>query len=411
MSGPNSTSPNVTPAMLALPADTGSGNGSNTINDNGPAIPSDGNTSRKFYTITAELRETYDDNVNTTKDDKVTAVESSLSPSILVDFPSPGNDFTGRYTLGVNYYSALNGGSINGGSLQITHEAVAQYQHTFSDLYVLNASELFRYYNEPSVYQSTGTFFRDGSYVTNVINGVFSAQFTPLLSTTTTYANTIVRYDEEDIAEQQDNIENTGSESVNFAILPKVTLSLGVIVDNLDYRESIRGYTNYTLFTGVQWAVLPTLSVIVRGGGSYTEAEDQPASATPYVDAELNWTLGKKSSLNFTYSHEVVPSDEFGADGEVADRFSGSFNYDATSRITTYLQAIYTYADVTPTLIIGGLLPAYTESDYALNLGATYHYDNYIDFEGGYQISGVSSGLSDRDYNRNQVYLGIRGTY
>ena len=398
--------------MMALPVDTSS-NTTPTSSGNGPTVPSDGNSIRKFYTITASLRETYDDNVNTTKDDKVSALETSFTPSVLVDFPSVNSDFSARETFGVTYYSA--GGSGVAGddkpSINLTDEFVAQYQKSFSDRYTLNASEQFRYYSEPSIYESTGTLYSNGSYISNIFNPVFTAQWTPLFSTTTTYSNTVIRYQDALQALQQNSIENTESQSFNYAVFPKITLSVGAIADDISYEQNDRGYNSYTLYAGAQWEPLPSLTLVGRVGGSYTLADQAPASVTPYIDAEIDWTLGQKSSLNFIYTHEVVPTDQFGADGEVVDRFSGAFNYNLTSRISTNLQLIYSYADVTQTLLIGGLLPAYTENDYGASVGATYHYDNYVDFEGGFSTYGISSGLSERDYNRNQVYLGVRGTY
>ena len=54
----------------------------------------------KFYTITASLREEYDDNIFTAKDNKVASAVTEFSPSILVNFPEHDNTFSGRYTFG-----------------------------------------------------------------------------------------------------------------------------------------------------------------------------------------------------------------------------------------------------------------------------------------------------------------------
>lgn len=409
LNDPNGSSSLPTPSVMALPVTP-----PNNSTTNSASLPRDSGTTRKFYTITAELRETYDDNVNTTKDNKISSFETSLTPSILVDFPSSDSDFSARYTLGITDYSRGgngNEGNSNGGSIDITHEVLAQYQHSFSDRFSLNLAEQFRYYTEPSIYESTGTPYSNGAYVSNTLNGVLSSQWTPLFSTTTTYANTVIRYDDSNIAQEQDYVENTGSQSFNYAVLPKVVASLGTIIDDIDYQNSARGYLNYTLFLGGQWQILPSLSAIVRGGGSYTEADQTPGSFSPYADVEAYWTLGQRSQLSFVYTHEVTPTDQFGADGQIADRVSTSFNYLVTPDITAFLQGIYTYAQVSNTLIVGGTIPSYDESDYGLNIGASYQYNHYLDFEGGIAVYGVSSGLSSRDYNRNQVYVGVRGTY
>jgi hypothetical protein len=395
------TSP-ATPAMMALPA-------------NPAPLAGDANSSRKWYTISASLREIYDDNVTTSSNNPQSSLETELSPSILADFPSLDNDFSARYTMDITYYSTgpdtgSNGG--NGGSeTLLTHEFVAQYTHAFSDRFNLNLAEEFRYYTEPSIDQSTGTNYQNGAYIANILNGTLTSQWTPLFGTTTTYSNIIVRYDNSAVALVQNNIENTGSQTFSFAILPKIGVNFGGIVDDVNYNETSRGYTAYTGFIGIQWQALPSLSVSGRGGGTYVEIVQGQPYTSPYAALTVNWTLGKRSALTFDYSHEVTPTDQIGANGQIADRFNANFRYDITSSLSSHLQLVFTNADITQQLLISGAGNSYTESTYALDTGLTYHYNNYLDLDSGITLSGVSSGISTNDYTRDQVYVGVRGTY
>lgn len=381
----------------------------------GPSLGTDASSSRKFYTLTASLREVYDDNVNTTNVNPQSSWETILSPSILVDFPTADGDFSARYTFNATYYSNYgnNGGSSGGNSsIQLTHELVAQYMHSFSNRFNLSLAEQFRYYVEPSLFESTGTVYNNGAYVANTLNGTFGAQWTPLFGTTTTYANTIVRYDESAVADSQNDIENTGSETLSFAILPKISVVLGGIVDDLSYDDTSRGYTNYTGFAGVQWQPLPSLSVSAQGGLSYTEIDQGQPLISPYAALSINWMLGARSALSFSYSHDVVPTDEFDASGQIADRFTSNFRYDITTNLSAHLQGILTSSNVSQSFISSGSgISAYNEIDYAVDTGLTYHYNSYLNLDSGLIFSGVSSQLDYRDYTRDQVYLGVRGTY
>jgi hypothetical protein len=78
----------ATPAMMAVPADVG-------------APASDASTHRKFYILSASLREIYDSNVNTSNVNPQASLETVLSPSILVDFPMQDSDFSARYTFDI----------------------------------------------------------------------------------------------------------------------------------------------------------------------------------------------------------------------------------------------------------------------------------------------------------------------
>jgi hypothetical protein len=401
--GPTDTASPATPAMMALPADTGSPGG-------------DASTHRKFYTFTASLRETYDDNVNTSNVNPQSSLETELSPSVLVDFPMENSDFSARYTFDITYYSnsaAVNGGSTgsSSGSLQYTQEFIAQYTHSFSDRFNLALADQFRNYTEPSIFENTGTAYNNGAYDANIFNGTLTAQWTPLLGTTTTYSNTVVKYDNAAVAVEQNSMENTGSQNFSFAVLPKISAGFGGIGDNITYDTADRGYTSYTGFLGAQWQALPSVSVTGRGGGSYTETVQNQGLFSPYGALSLSWGLGARSALSFDYAHEVTPSDQVGANGQTSDRFSGNLRYDITTSLSSHLQGTYTNATISQQLAVAGVGSSYNEGEYALDTGLTYHWNRYLDFDCGITLSGVTMETNGGDYSREQAYLGVRGTY
>jgi hypothetical protein len=404
----------ATPAVMALPANTpDSTTGSTT------GLFGNLGSNRKFYTISVSLREIYDSNVNTTNVNPQASWETEVSPSILVDFPTADSDFSARYTLNATYYSNYsNYGSSNNNNnsaIQFTHELNAQYMHSFSDRFKLNLAEDFRYYTDPSLFESTGTNYNNGPYVSNTLNGTFTAQWTPLFSTTTTYANTIVRYDDAAVADGQNSVENTGSETAFFSISPKVNIGLGGTLDNITYDEVSRGYTSYTGYGVGQWTPLPSLSINAEGGGSYTEVDQGQGTLSPYAALAVNWTLGARSSLSFNYLHDVVASDNVDASGEIADRLSANFNYDITSSLSAHLQGVLTLANISSSFIYSNAtttaISGYNENSYALDTGLTYHYNSYLNFDCGVTLSGVSSDIEYYDYTRDETYVGVRGTY
>ena len=396
--GPDNLNAPAIPAAVALPVETGTGS----------AAP-DASANRKFYTLTASLREIYDDNVNTSDINKQSSLETQVSPSILVSFPKEDSNFSARYTLNATYYSQRP--NFLGSDIETTHEFVAQYSHSFTDRFNLNVAELFRYYYEPGILESTGTPFQNGAYISNIASGTFSAQWTPLVGSTTSFSNTIVDYEQASVADFQNSVENTGTQSISFAILPKINLNFGFTGDDISYKTDLRGYTSYTGFTGVQWQALPSISLSVQAGGSYTETVDSQTQITPYAALSLSWQLGKRSSLSFSYAHEVAPTDQAGANAETVDRLSAGLNYDISTFLTANLQGIYTNEEIPGSFVLNGQTVSPNEQVYEVDAGLTYHYNSYLDFNGGVTVSGVESEITFNKYERNQLYLGIRGTY
>ena len=369
-----------------------------------PSVP-DASASHKFYTISVALREIYDNNIFTATTGRQASFETQVSPSILFDFPRENSDFSLRETFTATYYTNRSE------AFDFTNEVVAQFQHSFSDRFSINAAEQLRYYTEPSLFENTGTLYYSGAYIANTFNGSFNAQWTPLVSTLLTYANTVVDYMNSSVGAGQDSVENTGSATLGFAILPKINLNFGGIIDDISYNDIARGYTSFTGNTGINWAALPTLSVNLAVGGSVTQTELGGSTPSPYGAVSLNWQIGARSSFTFNYSHSVVPTDVTTAQGQIADRIGTTFRYDILPSLSAHLEGTYTYGQYTGWLLSPNTTTAFSENDFAIDAGLTYHINTHFDVNLGNIYSGVASGLSFRDYNRDQIYLGVRGTY
>jgi hypothetical protein len=366
----------------------------------------DAANAKKPFTISAEIREEYDDNIYTAHNDKISSYNTIFTPSFLFDYPMATSDFSARYTFGATYYTDRPGSKFD-----FTHEFVAHFTHSFSDRFNLDLREKFGYYTEPDVTDGYGTIFRDGSYIDNLSTAQLTAQWTPIFSTTSTFTNNLVSYDAASIAAEQNNMENTGAEDFNFAVQPTVTAVIGGIVDDISYDHINRGYRTYTGSAGILWAALPTLDLGFHGGGSYTETTGAGTQVTPYGNVTANWRFGAKSTLVFDYTHSVVPTDIVYASGQVADRVTTTLNYNATPNITTHLTGAFTHGEYTQNLLAPGSLSSFNEDVLGVDVGGTYHFDNMFDLNLGYIYTDVSSQIDFRDYTRNQVYVGVRGTY
>ncbi len=404
--GPDSAAP-VTPvatggatatAATVTTAPAGTGSFADTLTD-----------LKRFFTVTADVREEYDDNIYTSNTNKVSSLKEEISPSILFSYPMENSTLDARYTAGFTYYNH----SPSGQHVDQDHDIVLRYNHSFSDRFNLDVRDDGGYHVDPALLQDIGTVNRDGAYYDNIATAEFTAQWTPLFGTVTSYSNSFITYENGDIGTFEDSDENTITQDFRFAFWPTVTFAAGVIFDNIDYFYTDRGYTNYTADTGFDWQALPSLSLGFRVGGSVATLQQGGTEEDPYASANLNWQLGERSRFIASYVHTVTPTDFAQADAQTSDRVTGNFLYNITPDITTHFEGSYTHAeysseDLDPS---AGTVDSFSENVAAFDTGVTYHYNQYLDFELGYIFSIVDSQEQFRDYTRNQVYIGVRGTY
>jgi hypothetical protein len=412
--GPEVTGGAATTAVLA-------GKNGNGPAANGPTAPAAASGSslgdeltdlKRFFTVTLDVREEYNDNIYSASNgpSKIGSFEEIISPSILFSYPMENSTFDARYTFGLTYYNR----HLPNQAYDQDHDVVLRYNHAFSDRFNLDLRDDGGYHIDPSLLSSIGATGREGGYYSNIFTGEFTAQWTPLFGTVTSYSNNFISYENSTIGNEQDSDENTISQDFRFAFWPTVTFAAGLIYDDIEYLDSSRGFANYTANAGFDWQALPSLSLGVRVGGSLTEInQGGSSSVSPYASANVNWQLGERSRLIGSYVHTVTPTDVFFAEGEESDRFTANFLYNITERITTHFEGIYSHNDINDEFLTAGGTSntSTTEDVLSFDTGVTYHYNQYLDFEGGYIFSDVSSQLNFEDYTDNQIYLGIRGTY
>jgi len=367
---------------------------------------------KRYFTITADVREEYDDNIFSNGANKVASLKEEITPSILFNYPMDNSTFDARYTFGFTYYNHSPGNH----SYDQDHDVVLRYNHAFSDRFNLDLRDDGGYHNDPALLDSIGTVNRSGGYYDNILTAEFTAQWTPLFGTVSSYSNNFIQYENGDIGAFENSDENTFSQDFRFAFWPTVTFAAGVIYDNIDYFTTSRGFTNYTGNAGLDWQVLPSLSLGFRLGGSITEINQGGGSSTsPYASANANWQLGERSRLIFSYAHSVTPTDISYAEATESDRFTANFLYNFTQNITTHLEATVSQNSYQDQFIdqatLGVSTTQFDETVAAFDTGVTYHYNQYLDFELGYIFSRVDSPNVFRQYTRNQIYVGVRGTY
>jgi hypothetical protein len=412
--GPVATGGAATTAVLA-------GKNGNGPAANGPTAPAAASGSslgdeltdlKRFFTVTVDVREEYDDNIYSVANGpgKIGSFEEIISPSILFSYPMENSTFDARYTFNFTYHNR----HLPNQAYDQDHDVVLRYNHAFSDRFNLDLRDDGGYHIDPSLLSSIGATGREGGYYSNIFTGEFTAQWTPLFGTVTSYSNNFVTYENSTIGDEQDSEENTISQDFRFAFWPTVTFAAGLIYDDIEYLDSPRGFANYTANAGLDWQALPSLSFGFRVGGSITEInQGGSSSVSPYASANVNWQLGERSRLIGSYVHTVTPTDIFFAQGQESDRFTANFLYNITERITTHFEGIYSHNDIKEEFLTGAGTSnsSSTEDVLSFDTGVTYHYNQYLDLEGGYIFSDVSSQFNFENYTDNQIYLGIRGTY
>lgn len=364
---------------------------------------------KKPYSVSVGIRQGYDDNIYTSSNNEKGSFTTGIQPSFLINYPLDQTLLSGRYTFDSLYYWDR-----EGDGWDLSHELVGRINHSVSERLNLDVRERFRYAQNPEILDSASALQRNGNYINNTASLQGSFQWTPKFGTVTTYTNDLYDYEDQITKQTNNNMSQTVNQDLRFLIDPTVTIVTGGIFQNVSYEYADRSYNVYTGNVGADWTLSPQVTVTGRVGGQYFDPGDGGSGSTsPYGSLGLNWVLGARSNLSVKYSHSLSQTDIATAYAQEADTITSTFSYQWTPRFSTSLQGLYTFGSyTTQTDIPNSGMGDYEENVATLTLGATYKLNEWLDLDASYRFTNVANDtLRDREYTRNQISLGIRGTY
>ncbi len=391
-----------------------------------PAIAQE---SGKWYTLKAGIRGFYDDNIYTAhkgSPSKVSSPGVEFTPGFQLNFPSEQTRLTLAYTYGLTCYADRDQPGVRNRSYDQSHRADLGLTHTFTPRYKISLFDQFAYSQEPDQFVTGGggTFTSlartKGNNVRNFAGVDFEAQLSRLWTMNVAYQNNYFNYTDDAYAAALNRMEHVPGLRVNYQLTPTTVVGGGYQYKISDYTANtlgaiIRDKNTHVLYGSVDHSFTGTLLGSVRGGVEITDYKAAGISdeTNPYVDANLNWTYNPGSYVQGGVRHARAATDaiRFGAnnilDSESTTIYA-ALSHAITGRLRGSLSGQYQFND------LKSVLNTASESDKYLILGATLSYkiNQYLSTEIAYYFDQTKSDLGvSREFSRNRIFFGVRGTY
>lgn len=422
-------------------------------------MPAGTQQATKPWSVSATLRGFYDDNYSTSPNN--IARESfgfEVSPSASLNLIRDQTAFGLNYVYSYRWYADRD--HLNLPADDQAHQVNAKLSHAFTPRYKLDLSDSFVIAQEPELLApNLGTFASflrsKGDNLRNTAQASFSAGITENLTAVLGYSNNYYDYDEEHVINSRsaflDRVENIGTINLRQVILPKTVGVLGYQYERVDYNShdlivpnqaafainpggaSYQGdardnYSHY-FYVGVDQGITATLNASLRIGAQYRKYDNldkypltrglDEDNWAPYADANATWLympgsyaqLGvrhqrSQTDVGFIGNTPNIDAESTSVYGSVNHRIFGGF---VASLIGQYQHSEYD---------AGGTFTTQSDDYYLVGVNLTYEINKFLAAEIGYNYDRLESDLSSlvaqsqpRSFDRNRVYIGIRGTY
>jgi hypothetical protein len=371
----------------------------------------------KPFTVSADLREQYDTNIFTTENNPQYSWETIMSPRVVFDYPMDQTLFQASYELDATYYN-----NRPGDKWDFAHNALLRVAHTFTPRFDIDVRDNFTYSQESQITSGFITQRYQGDYFQNLGSIAATYRWTDRFNTVTTYQNTLLAYQDTTVAASNNYMANSVSQDLRLTITPETTGVLNLTWTNTAYDTIPRSSNDYILAAGADHYFTPELLFSGRAGAEFTDywnpgIDDQVG---PYANLQLIWNYAPKSSLSAGYTHREALTDFNAYGNQLTNQFNAGITHYFTPRLSSGLQFVYILGDFQSSTLLPGSSPTlvnnnYGEDTWQVNFNIGYDINNWLSAQVGYihsEIdSSVPSSVAQRSYDRDQYYIGLRGTY
>ncbi|MDD5260598.1 MAG: outer membrane beta-barrel protein [Methylacidiphilales bacterium] len=362
----------------------------------------------KPFIISVGVREEYDDNINTTSTNRQGSFATIISPDITVNYPMNDTTFTARYAFGGTYY--YNRGN---DPWDFTHDFSAKVTHQFSDRLSLDVRDEFSYSQSPQIGTDNLIVRRQGNGWINNANGDLTYSWTRRFSTVTGYHNSFNGYEDRQVNFDNEFVQHGVTQDFRLQVLEPTTAVLSYGFDNYDYAHINRDYSTHLFTVGADHYLLREWLVTGRFGAQYVEYENplEKGGFNPYVSVRTAWFYLPRCTLAASYNLGTDVTDFSSYGSQYRHNFGLSIDHSWTPRFTTGGSISLQFADYSQNQALVAGAGNQNETTLVYDLHAAFAITDWLSVNTGYTYTQVDSGDAARKYERNQVYIGVRGTY
>lgn len=429
-------------AYLAPSSSAGSIDLSNTVDTKDASkdeTPSEGNFSRKKFTLTGDVRFGYDDNTLASPD-HVTVLNAAGVPVSRHNDVSDSAFFnadvglaytvaTRRFTfslsgdVGVTYYFDRPGRNydINGGlTLRSTYKLTPRLFLEVSSYNAWVSQGDYGASNLTGFNQVLGAAGRtsadrngDYFYTTDAIGLTYT--LSPRISLVTGGTLNAFAFEDEPYSTDQDRIEFYFSEEFRYLLLPTLTLTADYRYGYVDYFGVNSDSSTHFLLGGLDYAFNTRLRGSVRAGVEFRTYLDSVGDQTsPYAEGTLTYAVARRTNVSL-FGRYGIEEGDLSSDVTNSDTVRLGINVDhqITPRISVYGSFYFTHSYYQTPNASSAQLAAlgtknFNEETYDVALGARYAINRNFAVEVGYTHTTVTSEVNLREYDRNRYFGGVR---
>jgi hypothetical protein len=280
--------------------------------------------------------------------------------------------------------------------------------HQLSQRLKISNNFFLTYEAQPNVALGGTTTLFNGQYLYGFNNFNVSYAWSQRFSTTTSYTVDGIRYEDDVVSDAEDRLSHLVAQQFSYALTKRTSLAAEYRYRMTRYQSnSDRDYQSQFALAGVDHAWSQRFSGSFRAGAEFFRSE-RTSSTAPYAELALNYSVARQTQARWFGSVGYDGAELAAFQSRYALRTGVNVTHQINKRVGVHAGAQYAYSDFD-----GGTaaVPDVAEHSLMLSAGVSYQILENLAVDAAYTYSILNSDDAAREFQRNNVSLGLTATF
>lgn len=263
------------------------------------------------------------------------------------------------------------------------------------------------YGSQPNVAMGGTTNLFNGQYLYGFNNFNVSYAWSQRFSTTTSYTVDGIRYDDEIISASEDRLSHLVAQQFSYAVSKRTSLNMEYRYRTTRFQNSSgRDFSSQFALAGVDHAWSERFTGSFRGGAEFFRSERTRTTA-PYAEVAISYAIARRTQARWFGSVGFDGADLQNFDSRHSLRTGVQLSHQITKKFGVNAGFQYAYSAFDGS----GPVVDVTEHSLMLSAGVNYQILENLAVDAAYNYSTLMSDDAVREFQRNNVSLGLTASF
>ncbi len=279
--------------------------------------------------------------------------------------------------------------------------------HQFSQRLKISNNFFLTYEAQPNIAMGGSTSLFNGQYLYGFNNFNMSYAWSQRFTTTTSYTVDGICYEDDFVSDAEDRLTHLVAQQFSYALTKRTSLTAEYRFRTTKFANATNSdFQSHFALAGVDHAWSQRFTGSFRAGAEFFRSERSNNTA-PYAEVAANYAVDRQTQVRWFGAVGYDGAELSSFESRYSLRTGLNVNHQINKRVGLHAGVQYAYSDFDG----GSVVPDVTEHSLLMSAGISYNLTENVALDASYNYSILSSDDAAREFQRNNVSLGLTASF